>query len=300
MSTIDVLKRVDTATANNILAAAALATAPRPGLDDEADALVEQYQQQIDELLEGVRRELKLTPTDDSQKARTSIDRFLSKALERSVLTDDRAQIALQKVAQAGRLSPAAYKVIQPAPFRKRFFSLAVTKQQVDEAITQPDEYQHLMPEDALDNESDLFSLFMKRARRNSHAPNWMLVQSFRRGIEQVAQSAWRVYPNVVDLTSATCPLDVLKAFVEEFGIEISMSGVHSKFIESVTHFKPADLDEMTATVEIHHGPGDQDLFYSWSNRQTKDRTRYKVGLAYCIDMRKYRAMLLKQGASVR
>jgi hypothetical protein len=92
----------------------------------------------------------------------------------------------------------------------------------VENAVRNPDDYQHLMTEVVPEEKKTANSLFMKRVDsreiRNRH---WLLVHTHRVGLDQIVQSAWRIYPDAVDLTEAQEPLDVLRAFVISFGVPI-------------------------------------------------------------------------------
>ena len=295
---LDSLKAFDPATANSILAAAALSTAPNPGISGE-DEFEKAYQEHIGTVLSEIRQKLQLAAMDNSERARVSIDRFLSKALDENVIPGGAAEAALARAGQSGRLSPSIYKVVQPEHFRRVFYSLAVTKDQVHEGINEPDDYQHLMTEDALVGEADVFSIFMKQARaKKGIDANWLLVQSYRRGIEQIAQSAWRIYPKDVDLQHAQEPLDVLRAFVEIFGLNVMVGDTKAKFIDKKTFTKSPVSDELDFLVGAESPPGVH-FFHSWSHRKTPNPSIFHVGLAYCINLTQYRASLIAHGASV-
>src|SRR5262249_17333445 len=90
------------------------------------------------------------------------------------------------------------------------------------------------MTKDALPGDSDVFSIFMRQSSSQKHDPNWLLVQATCRGYEQVAQSAFRIYPSDVDLTKAKAPVDVLAAFCEVFGVTVHAGDRAAKFIETM------------------------------------------------------------------
>ena len=297
---LDVLQRFDADTTNAILAAAALATAPNAGIDDSANNLIREYQTEINAVLEEIRKKLNIRTGDRSPTANTSVDIFLGRALEESVLAGGRIDDALKRVAQAGRLNPAAYRVIQPETFKQQFYPLSISKPQVEDAIHRPDDLEHLMTDNSVDDEHDIFSLFMKRAGGKGHEPNWLLVQCVRHGIDQVTQAAWRIFPTDVDLSTAQQPLDVLKAFVEKFGVEIAVEGHLGKFIDQTQVRKLASEETVTFNLASHQKERDHSYFWSTSHRQTKDPTIVNVGISYCIDMTVYRQALLAHGASVR
>jgi hypothetical protein len=195
---------------------------------------------------------------------------------------------------------------VQPDVFRHQFYPLAITKNQVEEAIHSPDDYQHLMTEDALVDEDDVFSIFMKKNLGQKRMdPNRLLVQSFRQGLEQVAQSAWRIYSSDVDLRSAQEPLDVLRAFADAFGVNVTVGDLGNrsdtaiKFVYKKTFPKSPLSDETSFLIGHENVPGAQ-LFSSWSHRKTTNPSIFHVGIAYTINLTRYRASLISHGASVR
>jgi hypothetical protein len=296
---LDSLNKFDAQTANTILTAAAFSTAPIPGVGDDEEELA-RYKSEVANVLAEIRAILNLKEWDNSPKARASIDSFLSSAFDQSIFQGSSAEAALSRAGYAGRLSPGAYKVVQPQGFTGQFYSLAVTKHQVKEAVNQPDDYQHLMIENALPGEDDLLSIFMKRSNSPKYEANWLLISCVRRGIEQVAQSAWRVYPEDVDLNAAKNPTDVLAAFAEVFGFFVQAGGRKAKFIENVLVPKNPVSGGAQFTVQAEIVPPGSPSIASWTTRQTSSLNSMNVGLVYCIDVAKYRASLIRHGASVK
>src|SRR5262249_18432649 len=121
---LESLSQFDSATANAILTAAALSTSPDPGI-----GLIEEfsgYQHEVANVLNEVRKKLKLREGD--QSARALIDQFLSDAFDATIFQGSAADAALSRAGAAGNLSPGAYAVVQPEAFAKQFYRLAVTK----------------------------------------------------------------------------------------------------------------------------------------------------------------------------
>jgi hypothetical protein len=293
---LDMLNKFDPLTANSVLAAAALSTSPSPGIGDESEFV--KYATDAAAVLAEIRRNLNLKEDDNSTAARARIDSVLSDAFDQSIFRGSNAEAALSRAGNAGRLSPGAYQIVQPGTFRNVFYHLAVTKQQVKEAVHEPDDYQHLMHENALPGEDDLFSIFMKQSggSRTRHAANWLLITSLRRGIEQVVQSAWRIYPDDVDLAHAAEPLHVLAAFAEVFGAYVNVAGRRAKFIESVTLPKDPSIDQLSYTVQLERPP-QSEHFSSWSYRKTTSNNSFNFGLVFSIDLPPYRDSLRRHGA---
>jgi hypothetical protein len=288
--TLNTLRQFDRKTAEGILAAAALATAPNPGLEE----FFGNYSQQANDVLSEIRSRLRISPTDNSDSARASIDNFLSGALKGLILQSANATTsALKRVGQSGRLSPVLYQVIQSKHFTALFSRLGITSSHVEDAVKHPDDHQHLMTE-GVPEESKTLSLFMKfvasRTVRHNH---WLLVQTNRIGLQQHAQAAWRVYPPDVDLSKASTPTDALKAFANAFGCPISVGTKKALFVD------PQDFP-FDAQVKIDWTGAAADWFVTFSQTVEADTRLFKVGLAYCIDLSKYRAALKMHGVRVR
>jgi hypothetical protein len=283
--TLQTLNGFDRITANNILAAAALATAADPGVDDRV--FIKRYEKEVQAVLNEIRARA-------SRTTEAEVDRILSDEIDRSVFADGDEKLAeaLGRAGQAGRLSPAVYKVEQSPVFAELFSKFAPKRKVVEDAVRHPDDFQHLMTEGAVENE--VISLFMKRLEPGGgKPPHWLLVQTHRREMTQVVQSAWRVYPDDVDLTRARSPLDVLKAFVETFGMTVRVGGRSEKFVESVTV-----VGTRNALMEITPAPRGP-YFSSVSQVKTTAPGVFNVGIAYCIDLVKYAAALRPYGFSV-
>jgi hypothetical protein len=207
------------------------------------------------------------------------------------MLSDAAASEALQRVGAAGRLAPAVYNVIQPPEFKERFYGLGVRPNHVEDAVKRPDDHQHLMTE-GIPETSRHMSLFMKRVMsQDFRKRHWLLVQSHRFGMDQRVSAAWQVFPQDVNIERAVQPLDVLKAFVEVYGVPIKVGTTHGLFIES-TLYPPG------TAVKLDWTGAPQDFFVS--SLQTTDPAGYlRVGIAYCIHVPRYRAALRSRGVKV-
>jgi hypothetical protein len=287
------LERHDPATANAILAAAVLSTATNPGLADDLQRAAS-YEGDVRLVLDEVRSKLRVERADESSRTKARIVDFLSSAIDRQVFgPGQKIDATLQRVGQLGLLSPSAYTVQQPESFKQRFYSLTFNKRLVREVINEPDEVQHLMTENALDNdEKDALSLFLKKAVSNKNEAHWLLIQTVRIGMTQVAQSAWRVFPADVDLSKVEDPKGVLRAFVDVFGLNVRVGGTESKFIDVVQYPTGSIQMGMEQRVGV-------EAFYSWSSRShTKLENISEIGIAYGINLQAYRAALQSHGYS--
>jgi hypothetical protein len=287
---LDSLERFDSATANGVLAAAALASGPDPGVG-ERPLVLRTYSKEAAELLAEIRSRLGISGDADTPEVRASMSKVLAEALRQSMLSDAAASEALQRVGAAGRLAPAAYNVIQSPEFREVFYGLGVRPNYVEDAVKRPDDHQHLMTEGMPETLQDM-SLFMKRVMsQDFRKRHWLLVQSHRVGTDQRVGAAWQVFPQDVNIELAGQPLDVLKAFVEVYGVPVKVGTSHGLFIEP-TLYPPG------TAVKLDWTGAPQDCFVS--TLQTTDAAGYiRVGITYCIYLPRYRAALRSHGVKV-
>jgi hypothetical protein len=283
---LDVLDRFDHATANGILAAAALASAPDPGVGDRP-LVLRTYEKEAEATLQEIRRRLGVTDRD-SAEAQAAVSKVLADSLRESILSGANTEEVLSRVGKAGLLAPAAYNVIQPPEFQQTFYNLGIARNHVDDVVKHPDDYQHLMTAGMPENWRDM-SLFMKRVMsREPKKRYWLLVQAHRLGIDQKVSAAWRVYPGDVNFEDAQKPMDVLRAFAESFGSPITIGETKSLFLESKMY--PAGIQ---VTADWTSAP--RDHFVSFSHT-TDALGQFRIGIAYCIDLQKYRVALKSHG----
>jgi hypothetical protein len=291
--TLPLLESADKQELRGILAAAALASEPDPGVGSRA-GVVDKYAKEATELLSGIRAHLKIDPDDQSPQARVAVDEFLSKALTRSLLEGVDKSEVLARVGQAGQLDPSLYEVVETQPFAKTFHPLGVSSNHVRDAIQAPDMFQHLLTEQALESDQTRISLFLKFvASRQPRRGHWFLIQCHRIGTSQVVQSAWKVYLDDVDLTEAIEPLDVLEAFVKAYGLPILIGDKKALFVYRKTFAINETVKvDWSAAFGKHH-------FTSFSQVANPELNVVNVGVAYCIDLEKYRQALIDHGTRV-
>jgi hypothetical protein len=234
-------------------------TSVNPGAPhDEFD--VQKYVENATAILSELRTSLKIAEKDDTPAARTKLGEALSKEIYQTVLSSDKKQDALKRMGQAGCLPNSAYTIQQSAEFANRFYRLGVKRQGVIDAIKNADDTQHLLPEGATEETREDMSLFLKR-----HANHWLMVQTHRQGVTLSATSAWLVFPAVVDLTKASKPIDVLRSFVEAFGVLFTMNGHEYLIIESTAGTPVA--------TKFQIPPGGRQRFASFSDVQVSQRS---------------------------
>lgn len=283
------LSRYDTETAANIVAAAMMQLAPDPDVGDKP-TVVESYAHEAADLLAELKSSVQSSRAGQAHPD-IAVGNILSRELGSLLMTDESRAEALNRAGQSGRLPPSLYKVVQPSAFRQRFARLGVKKDDVSLTINSPSEVEHLLTDDVVPEARETHSIFMRSFRPGRKGPPyWLLVLTQRLGIEQNVQSAWRVYDSEVNLASAERPSDVLRAFVDVYGVEICIDEQCGKYISSET----ADIDGFKVKI---FQPHNMEVFASFAHSARSDGKKYLVGMAFCINMTKYAAMLSRKGA---
>lgn len=291
------LAELPTREATRLLAAAALKASPAEAIREASLSTAEDPF--VGRVLDEVRDRLGLTSEDNTPAAAKAIANFLGTAIVDATLGDRRPDDVLARAGQAGRLPASSYRILWDKGALLRFREFGVHKTTIEKALSQPDEVQHLFQETELDNENTTFSLYTKLMPASRQRPaHWMLVQAVRKGVNQTPTNVWWIYPQLVELSKVTSPLQMLIAFVEEFGRPFEFAGRKHLFLEEAILPKkigaPAEFQFHTPSSGI---PGQDYFDIVWSIRTRPDWDRFKVGLLYVIDRAKYKSGLKSIGA---
>ena len=221
------LQSYDLETASSILADAALSLGPRPS-DEQSP-----WQPQIDAVLHELRANLGLSEAQDSPAARLRLDDALAAAMDEVGFSEQDISAATRHLGNIGALSAGSYKISINNDFPKRFKE---NPDFIKKCVLNAEFTQHLsvdLPDLALEKQSRL-SIFMKRvgAGKSEH---WMIVNAHRVGDDLLLIAAWRAFPEVLDLTKAEEPLDVLRLFAQHYGYDVEIVGIaKGKFLEQL------------------------------------------------------------------
>jgi hypothetical protein len=108
---LHVLEKRPLETVNGILAAAALATSPNPGVG-ESPLVLRTYEREAAAALAEIRDRLKIKPDADPEQAQALISKTIADTLRQSILGHADADAILKRMGNAGRLrvqcSPAS------------------------------------------------------------------------------------------------------------------------------------------------------------------------------------------------
>jgi hypothetical protein len=222
------LKTLDSRTAQGILANLTLEMMPDPGVPAVPGGPRVEPELR-DKLIHELRIRLRLKRDDNSPKARALIYSALADEIARLALSGVNVKDVKARVGQQGLLSPSLYRLeFEGFHFRRAAEKCGVTQAQVEDAVKRPDAFEHFKPELVGFDPNWAASLFLKAQKRGDEFYQ-LLVLTKRAGDVLHVVNAWRIYPSDVDLSKASTPLDVLRAFVDVFGEEFALGDSEKK-----------------------------------------------------------------------
>jgi hypothetical protein len=167
----------------------------------------------------------------------------------------------------------------------------------IQKTVKSPDQEQHFGRDAPV-----LVSLFAKYFPNEYPLRGFtMLVAGQRKGLLLEVHQAWRIYPDVVDLSGIRNLVDMLRRFSDVFGVEIELGGQSGRLIVL------ADLPEGTRSLEAFmplKSP-EYDRFSPKASRRIYTMTMFtefrpgetaRAALAIGVDFTRYGAFLKTRG----
>jgi hypothetical protein len=177
-------------------------------------------------------------------------------------------------------------------------------KQHIAEMLRKPDAAQHLQPTAATahDEGANAVSLYSQVVARKKHA----LVSHFavvvvceRKGDQQLVHDVWRLYPSEVQVDGLASPLELLKAFLDSYGLYGVVGGAEPSLL-TLSVKVPVTAAGRGANVTVVSAPG----------RPVADDVSFKVGkffqlgsswidasIVYAVNLSKYERSIARYGA---
>lgn len=269
-----------------VLAAITQHLLPRPHVEPS------QLTQLEEKALYEIARKLKIDLNDSSPQTQTKLFRFIAEEIVKPIRESARWEDAKYRLGQMGELRGDLYQII----FHRSFFTfeqLGIRRAHVEEAIRNPHSVEHLLPDKFTVKDSPAISLSVRHLRDFS-----ILVQTFRSGYTQQVIIAWRLYHSEIpSLKIDASPLDMLKAFVDHFGVMISVPGLPAtKFILYEVIPFVSSPKQLTQLTHIHSH--DQTLVVSTSVSKLELGVT-EIGIFYAIDRPKYVNCLKKHHVQI-
>lgn len=281
---LNILQHHDPETSKAILAAAALNESGTPYQSSNANKFEKQAQQLLEEI------KLELGIEGDSSEDRARMRDAISELVIQTVMSGSSLSDVKSRLAIKGELPLSAYRI----KFAKGLLKQSGENENfIRRAIKADPEIQHILPKnipvEAGVRGMTLMVIPQKSSRGNDH---WIILDAMRSGDELVISDIFRVFPEVVDLSEACNPLDVLKAFVKVYGIEFQIDSLRpQKFFENLVIPKSEDDIDYTLPEK------DVDLSLSTTGSTVRrvdqdGNLKYvetHIIASYCVDYTKYK-----------
>jgi hypothetical protein len=276
----------------HILASITSSLLPNPDADQHDSSVTSKLE--FEDVIDEIKSTLKINPDDFSDLAKSKIYKFLANEMYQTVLSSSKVKDVRNRVGQKGALKPDLYDIVYLETFNKHAQSLPLDKKEIEKTVRYPNFYNHLFNEDVGAAPVSLFSkVLASKVQGNTCS---MLVMAERMGSIQNIYNAWPIYHSDVDVSKAEDSLDILKAFLEVYGIEIrsKADGNVSKFFSNLI-FRNYSNQEPANFLELELGSKRAyELSILANNNPIKQET--VIGLTFAIDIDKYYSDLQTHG----
>ena len=289
------LKKLDRSRAASVLSLAARKFLPRPTDDHSSN---QDDQDAAANLIE------ELSAKASSRRPQAEVDTIavqeaLSREISSYLLSEVDSSEVRARVGDKGALSPSLYKVT----FSPRFTTLqalwGVSKNHVLDAIANCDNFQHFVYRMAAPNAPPHGSLFTKipLVKRDNYT---ILVKCQRMGDILVVDDAYRVYHDDVYLIGAIYPIDILKRFLDTFGMDteimiLNADGTNAQPPERAKLFHDAVYDVPNGGMFVHKFSGETVRI-----GPVVEARQLEVALSYDVSSPKYADQLMRHGVKVQ
>jgi hypothetical protein len=283
---LSTLERYDAKTANAILAAAALSQQDTPYLS----ASEGKYDTEVSELISELESQLNLSRDDEA--GRKKLRAYLSDKVRTALLGGNSVENVQSRLGQRGDLPISSYRLKLGKEVLKDFHE---SKKTVEAAINSPDEVQHFVGSGPFSDTLRGVTLVTKWVPSKDGEAHWLLADAQRQGDSLYVQAVLRISPSRLDLSAAESPLDLLRVFVERYGVEFTVEGVQGghKFVCDLE--VPSPPNESTRKLTKPKGFAKY-LETGYSVNEVDDttkevlRTDQRIVVAYAVDMTTYLA----------
>lgn len=297
MTALGTLSHLPIETQRDALASATRSLLPRPpagAQDQQLDTSLELQQNLIDE----IRKQLKLRPDDNSPSAQAKLLRFISETLSSLILGNTNIAEIKARLGQRGDLAPKDYTIEYPKDFQNFQRAFAIRPNHVADTLRNPSHVQHLTPpKDFPVRDFQNISLYSSMHLTQKGEAFTLLVQTIRVGDVQQVYSVWRVYHSDVEMPEEYSPLGMFRAIVTKYGEDLSVrnKSIGRFLLYDVLPDVTADQMDNTKAASDETGLTTHQLI-AFSNEKTG--TSYVV-IGYAINVMAYCADLRRHGVDV-
>jgi len=290
------LQSLDPNTASKIISDVVQSLLPNPNIETKVYSEYN-YPDLHSSVLNEVRQRAKVNLDDNSKDAQTKLFTILSDELSKLILTKKERNEAIKRLGDRGDLNLRLYKIKFTDVFKIQS-NHGVDKRLVELTIHHPDSFEHLLSErfdlDGGKNISLFTGFHPSKQSDNSFV---ILVEAEREKDQMNVFSAWRIFLSDVDIRDAKSPLDVLKAFVDVYGVDFIIGELYFRRFVLYETFPiqgshggyPLIRAKDTSDIDIHGN------FYFRVNPLNV----IELSMAYFINLNKYRIDLRRHGINI-
>jgi hypothetical protein len=222
---LDTLADLDRERATNVLASAARSLSRRTFASDVAE--LAERPDEDDPIVGAVIQELERTVSrrrdEGESRYLARLSEKLSGAITAYFLRGTDPENVRARAGDKGTLPNSMYRVSLSQHFNAQTKLFAIKKAHVEGAIKHADMVQHLSGQIPLPGTG--VSLFV-RTPRIQGSPYTILARCSRLGASLFVEDVLRIYHDEFDLSELNTPMDMLKIFLQRFGIPITIEGV--------------------------------------------------------------------------
>jgi hypothetical protein len=293
---LSTLKNRNQEEVEQVLASVTQRFLPQPR-DEFLDVGVEQLRELQDSVLSEIRDRLKLSTTQETAESRRKVLEFLIKEISAPVTSGKRGEQARMRLGQQGDLRPDLYQ-IKLGDFRHELEKRGIRRSHIEDALHRPHGLQHLLPEKIRSGEFPALSLYIKHHGELQSPDRFtLLVQAQREGDRLTINSAWRIYHVDVDLSKVHEPVDILRAFVDVYGLYCRVGNSAPAKFFLYEEFRMASGQQATEIIRAD-SPTDVALEAS-SLIRVRNFGVIEVAVAYIINMSWYISDLRKHNVEL-
>ncbi|MGI9066519.1 MAG: hypothetical protein ACR2HX_08950 [Pyrinomonadaceae bacterium] len=245
-------------------------------------------------LIHDLRIRLRLKRDDNSPEAMSKIYDYLAKEIGRIALANVDIKEIKSRLGQRGDLASTLYQIEFTPQFVEGYERRGVNRTDVERTLQAPDRVDHIVPTGLGMHPDKATSLYVKLFHNKSTPSNTfsLLVACERVGYVQRVGHAWRIFHSDVDLSATKTAIDVLRAFLDKYGITITVG-------EKTDHFfwyerVPIKSNAKTDILKFDR-PENVDMEVTFQRGLIIDGT-LEIVYAFAINNTAYEADLLKHG----
>jgi hypothetical protein len=218
---------------------------------------------------------------------------YIDTELEKSMTLDkEEEKNILTRLSNEARLPTDLYHIKIFDSMKKIYPNADAEIALIKETVKAPDMVYNFNNDSDGNIQKDI-SIFVKFYKYKYGFNNfYFIVTGQRQGLEFIINQAWKLYNELIMNRVFDSALDLLKIFVNEFGIEVEFRGETSKFFLSVIAKNEKEFVAKINNDKLVKNKRKQSNFTTFHFVKTISQTDKKYSLFFVIDLNKYRNYL--------